>query len=110
MAQRRRAEWQAAAAAIAHPQLLLAAEEQEGGKKPQKSKGGRIVPYQNDPQALEKLLLEPGGLGFSKVLSIVTLYRAYTRALTFENLWKGGTKNPRVGSSGGPRCVRVFRV
>jgi hypothetical protein len=74
VAQRRRAEWQAAAAAIAYPQLLLPAEEQGGGKKSKKSKGGRIVPYQNDPQALEKLLLEPGGYGFSKVLSIVAVY------------------------------------
>ena len=29
------------------------------------------------------------GNTFSKVLYRVTLYRKYTRALTFENVWKG---------------------
>ena len=70
-------EWQAAAAATAHPQLLLPAEEQGGGKKSKKSKGDRIVPYQNDPQALEKLLLEPGGYGFSEVHSIMAFCSTY---------------------------------
>ena len=65
VAQRRRSEWQAAAAAAGHPPLLLPAEASGGGKKGKKSgsksKGGKAEAYQNDPQALEKLLLEPGG-------------------------------------------------